>query len=220
MKQKYTFTFRKIKQSAIAEVLEQVDVSEAEVRAQFDSLDDGAALRRKPVEVELDVPEFAQALPELARDVLLGYIAQYVKAQYIDNFLPVGPHDWEAIEAYAAERSVGGRRAQFDIADEVLKLAAKSIGLFVATGTGKKVVGEKFAKAVEQKFSRSAIQRNIGDVTGDLMDKLTGWLERWIEHVAEADPDNAEDFADVFSMLSAKVDGHRKHDVVNVADAL
>lgn len=220
MKQSYVFSFRKMKAGQLAEVIAAVDAPESVVREQFETIEDGASVRRKSVTVELDVPEFAAQLPELARDVIVGYVAQFVKAQYIDNFAAVGSHTWADIEKYAAERSVGGRRAQFDISEEVLKAAAASIANFVTAGTGKKLVGEKFGKAVEQKFSQSAIKRNIGEVTGELLDKLNGWCERWLEHVASVDPDNAEDFADVFSMLVSKIDSIRGMDVTNVADAL
>lgn len=217
----YTFSFRKIKAAVLKELVQSLDVPEATVMAQFDAQDEsGAEYRRKPVTVELTLPSFVDSLPELARDVIIGYIAQFVKSQYVDNFAEVGPHDWETIERLASERTVGGRRAQFDISDEVLKAAAQSLANFVTAGTGKKVVGEKFGKAVEQKFSRSAIGRNIGDITETLLDKLANWCERWIENVSEADPDNAEDFADVFSMLATKIDQHRGANVVNVADAL
>jgi hypothetical protein len=221
MKQQFSFTFRKIKASVLRELVQSLDVPESEVMAQFEAQDESKAeYRRKPVTVELEIPEFAASLPELAREVIANYVAQFVKATYIDNFVSVGAHDWETINKAVAERSVGGRRAQFDIADDVLKLAAASVGQYITAVTGHKVVGEKVQKAIEQKFSRSAIHRNIGEITGDLMDKLSARLESWLEHVASADPDNADDFADVFSMLMAKIDGIRKQDVVNVAAAL
>lgn len=215
-----TFTFRKIKKSDLEQLVQNVDAPEAEVRAQFDVSEDGASARRKPVTVDLEVPAFAESLPETARDVIMAFVGQFVKATYIDNFVAVGAHDWATIEADMANRSRGGRRAAFDITDEVMKAAAASIEAFVTAGTGKKVVGEKFSKAVVGKFSKSAIQRNIGDVTEDVLDKLASWLERWVEHVGQTEPDTLEEYSDVFSMLVSKIDSHRESDLGSVADAL
>jgi hypothetical protein len=106
----YTYNFKAMLPAALEELLQGVDLPAEQVRAEFDVVEkDGRKLvKRKSVTVALELPAFAAALPALAQDVLLQYVASYAKATYIDQFLPVGPHGWELIEAYAAARGTGG----------------------------------------------------------------------------------------------------------------
>jgi hypothetical protein len=211
MKRDYVFSFRTILPKQLDELLQSVDVPEADVRARFDTIEkDGkTVLRRKPVTAELELPEFAANLPALAQDVLLGYVASYVKAQFLDSFLPVGSHSWAEIEQYAATRGAGGRRAEFDVTKEQLEEAATSIGRYMAAKLNNKAAGDKFKAAVQGRYAKSAIHRNIGKFDETIIDKLLSHLEGWLEFVAVNEADSADEFATVYAMLEAKLKAHK-----------
>lgn len=217
------FTFKKIAKEKLELLLVNGfddDLQRAAARAKFEILegDELGFVKRKPELVKFELPSFCAGMDEMAQDILASYVAQYIKANFIDDFLPVGAHDWETIKVAAA--ATGGRAVKFDISDEIMASACASIGAFVGNGTNNSEVGKKFQAACEGKLSRTAIQRNIGAFTADLIGKIEVWLTKWAENVAMHEEDSAEDFGAVFEMLSSKLEKHMKAETVNVAELL
>ncbi len=212
----YRFDFRTITPKALEELLTQVDTPADDVKAQFATIDkDGKPLfKRKSITVPLTLPEFCLGLDDLARDVIAGAVAGFVKAQYLDNFVDVGEHDWQTIATYMANRGTGGRRAEFEVSKEALELAAESVGSFMAKRLNNKAAGEKFRQAVMGKFAKSAIHRNIGEFSETVIDKMMVHMAAWLEFVATAAPEstegqNTDDLATVYQMLDAKLKAHK-----------
>lgn len=210
----YTYNFRKVSPKDVEELAANIEgVSADAIKAEFEAVKkkdekEKDMLRRKPVKVELRLPDWAASLPELAQGVLLDFVADYCKVMFVDVFQPIGSHDWSEIEAYAANRGTGGRRAEFDIAEDDLKLAAASIGDYMAVKLSNKAAGDKFKAAVLAKYAKSAIHRNIGEFSEPILRKMQAHLDGWLEHVAVNDGENADTFASVYNMLSAKLKGH------------
>lgn len=216
----FTFSFRKISEAQLSNVLAGFDEAQQQaVAEQFDKLDSGK-FRRRTVKADLTLPEWAAALPTLAQEVILSYVAAFVRSEYLDSFQTIGAHDWETIEKAVAARGTGGRRAEFDIDDDIMSAACDSIRRFITAGTGSAEVGEKFGKAADAKMAPSAIRRNIGEPNEAAYAKIGRWLDLWIEHVGANEGDDAEDFAEVYTMLNAKLNKGRKAQTVNVLDAL
>lgn len=213
----YRFDFRSITAKALDEVLASVDTDEATVRAAFDTIDkDGKPmLKRKSVTVPLTLPDFCLGLDTLAQDVILGAVASFVKAQYLDAFVPVGDHSWKAITEYMANRGTGGRRAEFDVSKEDLEVAADSLASFMAKRLNNKQAGEKFRQAVMGRFAKSAIHRNIGEFSETVIDKMAAHMAAWLEFVATTDDGSVEStqqvevIASVYQMLDAKLRAHK-----------
>lgn len=218
----YTYNFRAILPLALEKQIETSEIPADDLRAMFDAVEkDGKTeFRRKPLTVVLTLPDFADNLPALAQDVIRDYVADYVKGMFVNQYLPVGDHDWATIEAYIAQRGGSGRRAQFDISDELLLEAAGSIGDYMATVLGNASAGEKFKAAVLGKYTRSAIMRNIGEFNPVIVGKLQARLDAWLEHVATNDEDRADDMGAVYEMLAHKLQAHLKEGDVAVASLL
>lgn len=210
----YTYNFRKVTPKDVEDIATGIDgVSPDSIRAEFEAVKkkdatDKDTLRRRSVKVELTLPDWCESIPELAQGVVLDFIADYCKAMYVDAFQPIGSHTWAEIEAFAANRGTGGRRAEFDIADDLLALAAASIGDYMAVKLSNKTAGEKFKAAVMGKYARSAIHRNIGEFSEQILRKMQAHLDGWLEHIAVNDADNADAFSDVYNMLAAKLKAH------------
>lgn len=204
MKVNQTFNFRKVSASKLAEQLAELD-TEVNVNDNFDVIEaaeDGTpkTYRRKPVQVEIEVPEFAESLPELARNWITQNIADFVKSNYVDNFVQVGDHSWELIESEAAKSRAGSGR--LSIPDELLKAAAASFGHYVGQVTGHEEVGKRLEKAAGSKFTQNAITKHLGECTVEMVDKLQARLDAWATQLAESGSEDADEMADAYDFLS------------------
>lgn len=219
----FKFRFKKLDAKKLKEHLDSLDPQVKVIAAQcYEAQDEkGESFRRKMEEHSLEVPEFYSQLPDLAQQAILKLISDFVKREYLNDYQPVGRHDWAYIEEQAAKS--GTRGASFDFDDDALETVQKLIADFVGQSLQNKVVGDKFGQAVKQKFTKAAISRNIGEFSEKILVKLEGWLEKFAEWTAEnmADHEDIDDIATVVQFLQHRLEKHRStSDDVNPADIL
>lgn len=220
----YTYSFKKVSVKDFQEAYSEADLQNPEFLKQFETVDeDGKATdkeeeikgyRRKPIKTTLMLPEFLLAIPAENRstvaDILANTVASYVKGTYIDQFLPIGDHDWSNIQKELNQR--GGRGRQLDFSEATHKSAAAHFGGFVGQSIGNDEIGGRMAKIALGKFSRSAITRQADAFDEVIIKKLLTWVEKWAMFVAEHDSDNSEEFTPVYDYWTTVLDRHLKSD--------
>lgn len=206
----FTYHFKSITPAQLEALLAKYEVADQDrIRAEFEAVKDGKdrdAFKRKSVPVTLTYPTLPEGTPALVQDWTNGYIAQFVKSQYIDDFAEVGPHDLETIAAVIA--ASGGRSARFDFTEEQLSAAAKSYGDFVAARVGNAAISDKLAKAAEAKFTIAAIKKWVGQFDETTVQKLKGHLEAWAGWLVETSEELAEEYGSVYAALDARLAKH------------
>ena len=219
-----TFNFKSVgNDEALAKFLEDYDASAVErIKAQFEQVPNREKVlmwKRKPVTVELQMPDAFTSLPQSAQDVLKQFIADFVRSQYLDNFEEVGAHDWETIEKAIAS---SGRRGtvKLEIPAEVLKAMASSFGAFITSAKGNAKAGEALASLLLKKCTVNAFKRYVGEASDLAFDRVEAMLTQWAEWVAVNDADNADDCAAVYEMATRNILRNRKVEVVSVMDIL
>lgn len=122
-----------------------------------------ASACRKAVEAELTLPDLsAIANSPLLAHIVAEKVRTFAKEQYVDQFLPIGAHDWNTIEAawLAAQESTGGFSAcpftdeQFATAQRVLDAYLVTVAPKLANASTKLITGKATKKAVEAVTSK------------------------------------------------------------------
>lgn len=226
-----TFTFRKIPLadfvslagSVLDKEFEDVTQVPSDFKSNFEFSEDGKTAKRKPVKGTIVLPEFIQHLPKEdgTQDIIAGIVekelAQFVKYQYIDNFQPIGDHD---LETYQKVLASSGRRIKWDYTAEQLAAAVKSINEYISQAVGNRQVGERFAAAAKQKFSRTAIQRYLGSFDESLLNKVKVRLADWMQHVCANEPEGEEEYGTIYMMLDTALEKHLNAEHVDVSELL
>lgn len=227
---RFTFSFKGKKEAELTTLLAGYDeASQTVIAGEFEAItrkdkagNDEVVYKRKAVTVDLDLPTHVQA-PDydgLTRQLVESMVTDFVKAEYIDNFLEVSQHDWAFITAKMAEVSKRGGKLSLDVSDELWNLAADSFGDYIAKKTGRAVIGDRLKAAFKGKFSMTALSRNLQDTSNEIMGKIKLHLEGWAAHVAENDADNADSFATIFQYLTDKLTAQDAKAKINFLDVL
>lgn len=222
------FNFKKVKEADLLDSLEDHQKSSSDFMSQFEVITEGSGdnltkyYKRKSFTEKLTLPAFVAELPEDIREtvanILERELQQFVKSQYVDNYQPIGAHDLKTYQAVLSSRS--SRSVSWDYTQEQFQLAIDSLRKFIASATGNSEVGERFANAAAQKFTRSAIQRNLGNFEENLLKKVVARLTNWAEYVAEHEATTADEVTVIFDMWMTTLDKHLKADVLDIASYL
>ena len=207
----YNFKTLTLASGKYASFLAEFDETEqANIASYFEEVKDGDKLigyKRKPQVESLTMPDWAASLPSsLATDLVQAAIADFCKSQYIDNFLPVGQHDWAFIEQTLAEVRKRGGSISLQVSDEAWQAAANSMATFLnASGTLPKVV-EAISKVLTGKVRAAGIRRAIGNDKPETLEKLKLRITDWATWAAEHDAEQAETFATVYQAAISNLD--------------
>lgn len=221
--EKFTYTFRPMTPEKLNKLKAEVDGS-IDVDRDFEIYErDGEGpdakvlkYKRKPVEVALQVPEAVASMEDtLMKSIVVNYIADYVKANYIDQFLEVGNHDWETIKADAA---AGRGTSRVAISDATLKLTAQSFGQYVAQNTNSDEMGKRIQAVVEGKCTKNSISKYLGTYSPEVVEKLQSRLDQWGEYVAESGDDAADELAEGYAFVQSKLAKLYKDATTDITD--
>lgn len=166
---------------------DQFENGSADFRATDGSVHSLAAIKRKSVEAELQMPDFYESLPDdMARSLIAAHVERFVRTEYVERFAPVGAHDWETIARVLAERAAnrpGG--SSLPEASDADKAAADAFFL----GFYQKVA-PKFAPRVKGWIVAGCAHRKtdgvLGEVTEPRADNLAQRLAQASEQVKGA----------------------------------
>lgn len=212
---KNTFNFRTVtvaKLAAMLAALDDVKIDMADSATmdklftveEKDSNDAPTKYKRKPVTLELDEPSFVTTLPDdLSKNLVRDYVAAFVKSQYVDNFLEVGPHDWETICKVAAE-SRGS--SAISISETALELSAASFGNWVAADTGHEELGKRITGIVEGKVTQASITKQLGQCNPEVLEKLIKRADAWAEYIGSSGDDHTEELSEGYEFITTKLD--------------
>ena len=220
---KRTFNFRSIgfdKLAALPSEIEgTLDVSsEDAIKENFEPAmkdDKQVGWKRKAVTVELQQPEWVNDLNPLAQSLIQNYIADFVKASYVDQFLPLGEHDWALIEKEAASSRGAGN---LNISETVLELAANNFGAWVAADTNSEVLGKRVTDLVSGKVTQASITKHLAQCTLEVVEKLEIRATAWAEYIAESGDDHAEELSEGYEFIMAKLDKLKRKFTGDVGD--
>lgn len=210
------YNFRTIDEKALEALRNDLDSVESKNAAGDEAFEishdekRGKLFKRKAVEATLEQPALLHGLPKLVVEAVQELISKFVKARYIDKFLPIGQHDFAFIEAELAK--TGGRVARYDISDETWALAGESFRVFMLAKLGDHQVAAQAAtrlgEVMKAKFSKNVITKQLSAFDVRLVEKLKANVISWAEWAAVNDTENgADSFADVFSMVTDRLDG-------------
>lgn len=228
------FRFRRIKPSALDSIVQASDLDETTLRNMFaedtEKNEDGELVptgwvRRKEEKHQLELPTWLpnvlELLPEQEakhlENVIQRHIEDFVKSEFVDNYLPIGEHSWETIAKKAATSS---RRGSFTIDAETYKDAVASIVSYIVQVTAAPQLKPHMQKALDGKFSRAAIQRNVGNVDAELIGKLKAHLDGWATFMSENNPQLANEYAEVYEYLHGRLDALLGGSSIDVAGML
>ena len=215
----FTFNFKKLNAAKLEEFLSGFEPDQQDaVRSYWPEVVEGkgpeakgTGFYKRPSEThQLQLPQWAKELPELAQQQILKLVADYVKREFIDQYAEVGDHSWETIEKAAASSSRGG--VSFDYSEDAFELFVTGIREFVTAGVKNAEVGKRMAAAVEGKLTKAAIHRNLNRFDEDTVGKVVKWLELFAEHAATAYPDDADELAVVLEFLLNRCSKHLQSD--------
>lgn len=166
---------------------------------------DQTKYRRPDIEVELSEPEFFEQIEDAqARECLQDVVRDYVQATYIDNYLTVAEHGWEAITKWLKKAKATGGRATAKISEAVLKEAAESLQNFITATTGSETIAKGMADVVERKCSQRAFTLTFKACTEKLVTQFGKQLDNWAENLAETD-EVTDDLVEAYDFLTAKI---------------
>jgi hypothetical protein len=239
---KFTYNFKTLTAVMFASLLsERAETEEQKqaLMANFEAIADGSSVvegvatpkfkyKRRSVEVELQLPDELNALvgasnptrAALITNSIVRVLAEFVKAQYIDNFEPVGAHDLDTI---AAVQAASGSRSgvAFSFSEETFLAAVASLQAFLASALGNAAAASSVAAAAKLRFARSAITRSIGLYSEEVLTKVQARVDQWGLWLEENDAENAEEFATVYACWSAALSKQLKADTtVDIASIL
>lgn len=231
----FTFNFKKKKPTELEAILSELEPSEqVRVRALFDEIreeqDDKAnpgqkvsvlvAVKRKAESYKLELPDFLTALPALAQDIIKSFIADFVRAEFVDNFQQPGAHDWKTVEARVSELSKRGGGLSIDVSEEAWKAGAASFGQFITAKTNNAQVGARLEAAFKAKFTAVAISRYMNELNANILDKVAANLDLWAGWVAEKYPDDVEDNVKIYEYLTTRIKALKEKTVLDFAAIL
>lgn len=204
MQVKTSFHWKSLTADKFAKLLEGVD-NPTSVAALYDVTEkDGIkSYKRKSVETELSLPEWVLTIPKLAQEAVTDLVAGFVRFAYLDQFAPIGAHDWETVEKELA--AAGGGRKKLDFTDELLAAVAASFGAYIGQSVNSPVVGERLKEAANAKFSMAALQKHLNAANEEIIQKLQTRLNSWAAWLAENDADKAEEMASVYEYLAGRL---------------
>lgn len=214
---KVVYNYRTVDAAGLEKLRADLDTPEQQAAAQdvaFEITEENGVrkYKRRSFDAMLDAPAFLEGLPALAIAAVQDLISKFVRATYVDRFLPVGQHDWEYIEKELA--TTGGRQPKFDISEETWALASDSFKRYMLEALGAtpsaSQASARLAEVMKAKFSKNAITKHINEFNESIIGKLQSRVVAWATWAAENETDNAADFADVFSMVNARLDGFTK----------
>jgi len=144
--------------------------------------------KRKSVEnVEITLPGFIASMQDpLAKEILTNYVLRFIKVEYIDQFKPVGAHDWETISKAAAEARAARPSGSNipEVSDGDRAIAGKFFLSFMTA------VAPKFAPCVsgwiEAKCTHARTEKTLGNVTKPRAENLQARVQQALEAIAEA----------------------------------
>lgn len=143
---------------------------------------------RKAVEVQVNVPEPSEivASPLLAA-IVEERVKAFVKANYVDKFLPVGAHDWNTIEAawQAAQEASGGGFSACPYTDEEFAAAQAVLDAYLVNTAPK--LAAKATKLVTGKATKRAVESVLNASFGYSVATLTKLNERLVEACTTTD---------------------------------
>lgn len=226
----YTYKFKSTKADKLQELLENADSLDTrelinkhfEIWEVDESTREPLKYMRKPVEVTLHTPDWILGLDPLARSVIQEYIASWVRGAYIEQFQPVGPHDWDTISADVAEKarsSSTGSRATTP-SDTVLQLAAAHFGRFVAEQTNNTEIGERLEGVILGKCTQASITKHLQECSTEFVGRIQARLDTWIEYCDNTGDEHLEDLLAAYSYCSTRLAKVRAALDVNIHDVI
>lgn len=195
-----TFHFRSIPKDTSAQTKAQAadlaahaadfDDFTAKVRNKAGGIDEIPSFKRKSVECTVTYPDFLPTLTDSALQALVkNAIDRYVKTNYVDEFLPVGAHDWETVSAgivsaFLNTASKGGNTPD----DELLEQAQAVWSQVIAqlSPALAQYSGEWIAKGCTDASIRKML---VNDVTKLRLERIAARVHQVITVASE--PENA-----------------------------
>ncbi len=225
----FNYTFKKMAAAAFGSLVAAFEPAEQErIRAQFETLEEGKYYKRKPEPVELTLPTQLDTLTGSPEEIALftgavtRLITEFVKYQYIDNFLPVGDHSLDAIAKVQAESGSRGATA-FAIDEAVYAKAVTSLEQYLAAVLNNAPAAEKVANIAKQRFTRSAITRGLGNFSEEVLNKLQVRLDAWAVAISQqpGGDEMVEEFAPVHALWTGAINRLLKADAnIDIASIL
>lgn len=222
-----TYNFKKVKEADMLATLSDEQKSDEKFIAQFERITEGEGdkarvfLKRKSFNATITLPDSIADIPVADRETIAAIVErelqQFAKTQYVDSYLPIGDHDLATYRSVVATR---GSKAAWDYTPEQLVAACGSLESYISKAVGNGTVGKKFADAAKQRFSRSAIQRYLGNFEESLLNKINVRLAGWGQHLVDNSPADAEEFGVIYEMLTDAIDKHLKAEIVDVSSFL
>jgi hypothetical protein len=226
-KYNFTFNFKKIpaaKEGNSAGVpagglfyqLPDESLLPAEYADQFEAVklaNGGAGYKRKSIVAELNLPDVLQSIAATATATeyriiegsIKGLIADFVRATYLEYFLPIGPHDLETIAAASA--ASGGRGASFSFTPEQFTAAVESFKSYILESTASPEAATRLANAANAKFSRSSFTKYLSPAFDEaLVKKVIDRISTWALWLSENDAATAEELSAVYGLWVNNLD--------------
>lgn len=230
----FTYNFKTLTAVLFAALLAEHADAES-IKPKFEAIADGKdstgadkfKYKRRSETVEITLPEELDSLAasttpthaQLITAAVTRVITDFVKAQYIDVFTTVGPHDLDTIATVQAQS--GSRSVAFSFSDETFEKSLNSLRTYLTAAMGNAAVAEAVTAAAKLRFARSGITRSIGKYDEDILTKLQGRVDAWGLWLEENSPEEAEEFAPVHSCWSASISKQLKSDqTVDIASIL
>lgn len=162
----------------------------AKVRNKAGGVDEIPSYKRKSVECTVTYPGFLLTLSDPALQALVkNAVDRFVKSTYIDEFLPVGAHDWETVSAgivsaFLNTASKGGNTPD----DELLEQAQAVWSQVIAqlSPALAQYSGEWIAKGCTDAAIRKTL---VNDVTKLRLERIAARVQQVIG--VASDPENA-----------------------------
>lgn len=214
------FNFRSITPAAREELIGNLDTEAQKEAAKDASLwetvteegkPESTKVKRKSVSLVLDLPMVILNLPAAARSFIEDGVSRFVKAQYVEQFLPLGRYDLEYI---AEEMAKSGRAARYDISDEQWAVGVDSFKRFVALTFAEhpaaKQIVERLGDIVKGKFSRNAITKNLGQFNEEMVSKFSSRLDSWANWLVETETEDGDALAELYGFGADKLKSYLK----------
>ena len=211
MKIQTTYNFKSITAAAFAVILSNYDEASQDVIKEQFAFTEGAEkpYKRNPVTVDITLPEVVASFSDdeggkLMKRAIQRIVEDFVKAVYIEEFQPVGQHDWDYIAAELAKSGRGG--ISIAVADELWQLAASTLKAWAtASELNPKLIGA-FTNVIAGKFTENNIRKHFGTSEPETLRKIEIKINQWASWILENDKDNADDLAVVYEAITKKMD--------------
>lgn len=145
-------------------------------------------------------------------------IADYVKAQFIEAFEPVGDHSLKTILEYQAQT---GNRGGFSVDEDTYKAAVASFKDIMAVAMGNPKAAEMLATIAKARFTPSAVSRAGLTISEEVAAKLELRVDQWGSHLNENAPNLADEYAAVHGLWISNIKKLTKQSAaLNLEDVL